>query len=274
MSGVPAALAASWLWGTADFLAGRASRTTPALLVALVGQAAGLVALAAVLAVRADGGPDPAALGPGACAGLCGVVAVLAFYRALAVGTMSVVAPIVATSAAVPVLAGVLGGERPGALQWAGVALAMAGVVLAAREPAADRDGTRAIPLALLAAAMLGLQLVFLGEAAEADALGGVAASRAVSVTLIALAVLATVRTLPLRRAPELASIGLLDTGANVAFAIATTGGLLALVAMLGSLFPVVTIALAYVVLGERLAGLQRGGIVLALAGVLLISAG
>ena len=274
MSGVPAALAASWLWGTADFLAGRASRTTPALLVALVGQAAGLLALAVVLVVRADGAPDPAALAPGACAGLCGVVAVLAFYRALALGTMSVVAPIVATSAAVPVLAGVLEGERPAALQWAGVALAMAGVVLAAREPAADDDGTRAIPLALLAAAMLGLQLVFLGDTAEADALGGVAASRAVSVTLIALAVLATVRTLPLRRAPELASIGLLDTGANVAFAIATTGGLLALVAMLGSLFPVVTIALAYVVLGERLGGVQRAGIVLALGGVLLISAG
>jgi len=274
VSGVPAALAASWLWGTADFLAGRASRTTPALLVAFVGQAAGLAALAAVLALRADGGPDPSALGPGACAGLCGVVAVLAFYRALALGTMSVVAPIVATSAAVPVLAGVLDGERPGGLQWAGVALAMTGVVLAAREPAPTGDGARAIPLALLAAVMLGLQLVFLGDAAQADALGGVAASRAVSVTLIALAVIATVRTLPLGKAPELAGIGLLDTGANVAFALATTGGLLALVAVLGSLFPVVTIALAYVLLGERLAGVQRAGTALALVGVLLISAG
>jgi len=274
MTGIPSALGASALWGCADFLAGQASRRTPALLVALVGQAAGLVALAAVLALRPGGGPDPAAFAPGALAGLVGVVAVLAFYRALATGMMSVVAPIVATSAAVPVLAGVLAGERPRALQWLGVAIAFAGVVLAAREPGSAGNASRAIPLALLAALMLGLQLVFLGHAAEADALSGVAASRTVSVSVLLTAALAGSRRAPLAAAPKLAAIGLLDTGANVAFAVATTGGLLTLVAILGSLFPVVTIALAYVVLGERIARWQRAGIALALGGVVLISGG
>ena len=76
----------------------------------------------------------------------------------------------------------------------------------------------------------------------------------------------------PWRAVPNLAVIGLLDTGANTAFAIATTGGLLSLVAVLGGLFPVVTVALAYFLLHERLAPVQRAGVLLALAGIPLIS--
>jgi drug/metabolite transporter (DMT)-like permease len=277
--GGPGALSASLLWGTADFLAGRATRRHPVLLVALAGQAAGLLALAAILSVR---GIDGAALLPGAITGVVGIVGVTALYSALGLGTMSIVAPIGATSAIVPVIAGIAGGERPGALQWGGVALALAGVVLAAREPSSggSRDARRAIQLALLAALAIGLSLVFLDKAAEHDALSGVFAARAVSAPALGLALIWTRRraATPLPRGPRvlagLAVIGLLDTGANAAFAIATTGGLLSLVAVLGGLFPVVTVALAYVVLGERLAPLQRAGVVLALVGVPLIGAG
>jgi drug/metabolite transporter (DMT)-like permease len=279
VSGVPAALSASLLWGTADFLAGRASRRHPVVLVALVGQAAGLAVLTLILAIR---GLDTGALLPGALSGVVGVVAVTAFYNALGLGTMSIVAPIGATSAIVPVIAGIVDGERPGALQWVGVAIALIGVVLAAREPSSgsSRDARAAIRLALLAALTIGFALVFLGKAAEHDALTGVAAARAVSAPALALALLWTRRgaSSPLPRDPRvlagLAVIGLLDTGANAAFAIATTGGLLSLVAVLGGLFPVVTVALAYVVLGERLARPQRIGVVLALVGVPLIGAG
>jgi drug/metabolite transporter (DMT)-like permease len=303
MNGVPAALSASVLWGTADFLAGRATRRHPVVLVALVGQFAGLVALAVILVFH---GVDSQALLPGAITGAIGIVGVTALYSALGLGTMSIVAPIGATSAIVPVLWGIAGGERPDALQWTGMAVALIGVVLAAREPSSEssKDARAAIRLAVLAAVAIGLSLVFLDKAAEHDSLTGVAAARAVSAPALAAALLwmrargrtarasavvavgahppvVVAETAPVAPAPVdlrllagLAMIGLLDTAANAAFAIATTGGLLSLVAVLGGLFPVVTVALAYIVLGERLARPQRIGVVLALVGIPLISAG
>jgi drug/metabolite transporter (DMT)-like permease len=272
VSGAPAALLASLLWGTADFLAGRASRRHPAVFVAFAGQVAGLIALGIVLAAR---GLDADALAPGAAAGVFGVVGVLTFYRALALGTMSIVAPIVATCAIVPVVAGVaLEGERPGTLQWIGVVAALGGVALASREPGGSADDARrALRLALVAALTIGLSLVFLDGAAEHDSLTGVGASRAVAAPVLAVLVLRAHARAPLRSLPQLGLIGLLDTGANTMFAIATTGGLLSLVAVLGGLFPVVTVALAYFLLHERLLPHQRAGVVLALAGIPLISA-
>jgi drug/metabolite transporter (DMT)-like permease len=262
------------MWGSADFLAGRASRRYATALVALVGQAAGLLVLAAVLAVR---GASGAAVLPGIAAGVVGVVGVLSFYAALAAGPMSIVAPIGATSAIVPLVAGVLEGERPDPLQWLGVAAALAGVVLASTEVGAGggaapraRTGVR---LAVLAALAIGLTLFFLGKAADHDALTGVAVARVVAVPVLGAVVLRRRASAPLGALPKLAVIGLLDTGANTAFAWATTAGLLSLVAVLGGLFPVVTVALAYFVLHERLEPLQRAGVLLALAGIPLISA-
>jgi drug/metabolite transporter (DMT)-like permease len=290
VSGAPAALAASLLWGMADFLAGRASRRHPTVLVALVGQVAGFAALALILAFH---GVAAGALVPGALSGAVGVGAVLAFYGALGRGTMSVVAPIGATGAIVPMAYGVIQGDRPDALQWLGVAAALVGAVLASREPARTEVGVPAGPagpagarhavttadqraavrLAALAAFLIGLTLIGLDKAAEHDALTGVWAARLVAVPALALLALRARATAPVRALPQLSLIGLLDTAANCAFAIATTGGLLSLVAVLGGLFPVVTVALAYLLLHERLEPLQRAGVVLALAGVPLISA-
>jgi len=269
---IGAALLASLMWGIADFLAGRASRLHPAAMVALVGQAMGLVALLAILLVR---GADGDAIVPGIFVGLFGAVAVLAFYRALAVGTMSIVAPIVATSAIVPVLAGVFDGERPGTLQWIGIAAALTGVALASMEPGDGdaADSRKALRLALVAALGIGLSLVFLDRAAEHDALTGVASARAVGVPVLVLVALKAAARVPWGAVPKLAVIGLLDTGANAAFAIATTGGLLSVAAVLGGLFPIVTVALAYLILHERLRPVQRAGVLLALAGIPLISA-
>ena len=236
-----AALIASLLWGTADFLGGQASRRNPAAMVALVGQAFGLVVLALILAFH---GVDSKAIAPGIVTGLLGAVAVLSFYRALAVGTMSIVAPIVATSAIVPVLWGVFDGERPGALQWLGIVAALG----------------------------IGIGLVFLDRAAEHDAFTGVAAARLAAIPILFAIVLQQRARAPLSAWPAFAAIGLLDTGANSAFAIATTSGLLSLVAVLGGLFPVVTVALAYFILHERLRPIQRAGVLLALAGIPLIS--
>jgi drug/metabolite transporter (DMT)-like permease len=129
------------------------------------------------------------------------------------------------------------------------------------------------VRLAVVAALMIGLTLFFFGKAAEHDALAGVAVSRAVAVPVLGLIALRQRATAPLRALPNLVVIGLLDTGANCAFAWATTAGLLSLVAVLGGLFPVMTVTLAYFLLHERLEPLQRAGVLLALAGIPLISA-
>src|SRR5262249_33144785 len=144
-------------------------------------------------------------------------------------------------------------------------------------EPAAgaSKDAKNAIRLALLAALAIGFSLVSLDKAAEHDSLTGVFAARATSTPLLGIALLAARARLPSAKAiAGMGGIGLLHTAANTAFAIATTGGLLSLVSVLGGLFPVVTVALAYIVLHERLARPQRIGVVLALVGVPLISAG
>lgn len=273
-----AALAASLLWGTADFLAGRAGRRVPSAMVAFVGQAAGLMLLALVLLAR---GADSGAIPAGAAAGALGVVGVLTLYQALALGPMSIVAPICATGTIVPMIYGVVAeGDRPDPLQWVGVAAALIGVILASTEasgehlPAGLRERSRrGVKLAVLAAVVIGFTLVCLGKAADHDALTGVTVARAVTVPVLGLVVLRRHASTPLKSLPGLAAIGLLDTGANAAFAFATTGGALTLVAMLGGLFPVVTVGLAYFLLHERLRPLQRAGVILALAGIPLISA-
>jgi drug/metabolite transporter (DMT)-like permease len=246
-------------------------------MVAFVGQAAGLILLALVLLVR---GADAAAIPAGAVAGALGVIGVLSLYQALALGPMSVVAPICATGTIVPMIYGVVEGDRPDALQWLGVAAALIGVVLASTEasgehvPTGLRERSRnGVKLAVLAAVVIGFTLVFLGKAADHDALTGVAVARVVTVPVLGLIVLKQRATAPARSLPSLAAIGVLDTAANTAFAYATTGGVLTLVAMLGGLFPVVTVGLAYFLLHERLQPLQRAGVILALAGIPLISA-
>ncbi|MEV4640563.1 EamA family transporter [Actinoplanes sp. NPDC049548] len=271
MIGVLLALAASGLWGSADFLAGQASRRVPVLTVTLVSQAAGLAAMAVVLAVR--GGVSTGAAWWGVAAGVVGVAAVTCFYQALAVGTMSVVAPVVATSAAVPVLVGLVRGDRPSPLAAIGMGVALAGVLAASRSPGTARpaDHGRSLVLAVAAALLLGLQLVFLDGAGHTDALSGVAASRLASVVLVGMVALLRRPAIEPRWLPQVAVVGLLDTGANLAYALASDRGLLSLIAVLASLYPVLTVALAYTRLGERLSRTQATGVGLTLIGVICI---
>ena len=224
--------------------------------------------------------PSATAAGWAALAGSAGIVALASFYRALAIGTMSVVAPISATAAVVPVLVGLAEGERPSSLQIAGMAIALTGVILASREPieeGGDPPNRAAIGLALVAAAGFGTFFVGLDRASEgADVSWVIVVSRGCSLALLVIAALAVRPKLP-RDAPSLAvlgMIGVLDLGANGLYALATQEGLLSVVAVLGSLYPAVTVVLARIVLAERVARLQEVGVVLALAGVIAISAG
>jgi len=273
-------LSSSLCWGLADFFGGLQSRRRAALAVLLVSQGVALALLIPFAFAIGTEFPSAAAAGWAALAGSAGIIALSAFYRALAIGTMSVVAPISATAAAVPVLVGLAEGERPSSLQIAGMAIALAGVILASREPveadAAPANRT-AIGLALVAAAGFGTFFVGLDRAsADADVPWVIVVSRGCSLALLVVAALAVRPALPRDGGSlaVLAMIGVLDLGANGLYALATQEGLLSVVSVLGSLYPAVTVVLARVVLAERVSRIQGVGVVLALAGVVAISAG
>lgn len=276
------ALASSVAWGVGDFMGGLQSRRHALLAVLVVSQ---LVAFAlVVIAVLAgvDTGHDARATAWAAGGAALGLVALVAFYRALSIGTMSVVAPISATGVAIPVLAGLGSGERPGALQIVGIGLAAGGVVLAAREPAGEdararRSGRAAIGLAIVAAIGFGSFFASVDRAEEtADAAWVLLVQRSVDVGLL-LAACAVVRP-QIPRAPSalraIAAVGLFDLTANLLFIIATGRGLLSVVGVLGSLYPAVTVLLARVVLGERLSRTQGAGVLVTLVGVVALAAG
>jgi drug/metabolite transporter (DMT)-like permease len=232
------------------------------------------------VAVRGEPPPDAGAVALAAAAGASGLVGLASFYRALAVGTMSVVAPISATAAVVPVVVGIVSGERPSFVQGVGVALALGGVALASREETdeaeTDRRVAAGVGLALLSALGFGTFFVFLDRASESDIPWTMLTSRGTSTALLVVAALAL--RPPLRQARGalrvLVLIGILDVSANGLFALASTKGLVSIVSVLSSLYPVVTVAAARVVLHERVMGLQWAGVGLALGGVVLLSAG
>ena len=274
-------LAASSCWGVADFLGGLQSRRLPALTVVLWVEAFGLVIVALMVAVARPPGFEDAGQALAAIAsGLAGVLALTCFYRALAVGTMSVVAPISSTGLVVPVVVGLASGNRPGAAQGVGIVFAALGVVLASREAGEEELQSRAAPgvgLALLAALGFGAYFVGAKVGAEGSVLWTLLVGRAAAVPV--LAALAARQGAPLTppdgpHAVRLAAIGAMDLAATGLYALATTKGLLAVVAVLGALYPVTTVLLARGMLGERLQRSQGAGVIVALTGVALIAAG
>jgi drug/metabolite transporter (DMT)-like permease len=282
VTAVALALAASLSWGISDFVAGLKSRGLSVAAVLVVSQPAGLVLVAVLVAVRGGEPPDAEHALYAALAGVVGILGLGAFYRGLAAGAMSIVAPVSATAAVVPLGVGLGQGERPSLLQGAGVALALVGVILASREAEEEaRRGSRlaaGFGFALLAAVGFGLFFVALdaASAGDADVLWVILLLRAVSSVLVVGAAVALRPRLPRGSAnlAALAVVGCLDMAANALFAAASTRGLVSVVSVLASLYPVVVVALARSVLHERIARAQQAGIILALAGVALISAG
>lgn len=280
MVAIALAFASSVSWGLADFLGGLEARRLAVLTVLLTSQ---FVALACVAVLVVASGADPPAfadVAPAMGGAILGIAALGAFYRALSIGTMSIVAPISATGAAVPVIAGVAGGDRPGPLQVAGIVAAGIGVVLAAREASGGderraADARQSVVLALLAALGFGTFVALLASAADDGVAWALLATRCASVPALVLVALVLRPARPPRDAlPALAAVGVLDVGANALFAVASTEGLLSIVGVLASLYPVATVVLARVLLGERVRRVQEFGIVLALAGVAMMAAG
>jgi drug/metabolite transporter (DMT)-like permease len=227
--------------------------------------------------VSGDGFPGWSATALAAAAGACGCLGIATLYRGMAIGAMGIVAPISAVAAVIPFAVGIASGERPSALQIAGILLALAGVAVASREPREQGGGQAAgIGLALLAALGFGFYFVLADRAADESVPYAVATARGISLLLALAAALIVGASLRPGRAslPVLAAVGLCDVGANMLFSLATTRGYLSIVAVLAALYPVVTVALAAIVLHERVARTQRFGVVGALAGAAMITAG
>jgi drug/metabolite transporter (DMT)-like permease len=266
------ALAASASWGVGDFLGGRASRARSALLVMAVSQPVGLALLGAAALARWEAPPGAAVLWACPAAAL-GTIGLAAFYRGMAKGSISVVAPIAGAAAVIPVVVGVATGDRPTALQAAGFACAIGGVAGASWEGGGRRVATGA-GYALVALLGFGGYFVLLHRAGSQDFLWAALLFRCTSTALVWTAVLCVrPRGSPLRGSlAALALIGVLDTGGNTLFAAASAFGVLSVTSVLASLYPLVTVLLAHAYLHERLHAWQYGGIVVTLAGAALVS--
>lgn len=269
------ALASSLVWGVSDFLGGVFTRRAPLTAVTVVSQAAGLLALLVWLAARGFHA-GASSFGLGLLAGVGGAIGLSAFYKALAVGTMSIVSPVAACGAVVPFSLALARGERPSAWAVGGAVVALAGAVLAsAAEGRASGDRRLGALLAVVAAIAIGLFAYFLGLGGKhGDPFGALLGARVGSLSLLVVGALALRAPLAPRRdlLPAVALVGLLDSSANALFVFAGRDGYLSVVSVLGSLYPVVTLLAAHVVLSERITRVQRGGVVLALVGVCVVA--
>ena len=275
MKAIGLALGASLTWGLADFFGPLKGRTLGALRVLVYVQVGGLTAIALIVAVRGKGPADAGALFA-VPAAISGTLGLWAYYRGISVGAMSIVAPIAGVSAVVPVVFGIATGDRPSSWQWLGIAAALGGVFLAAREPGTGGRLAAGGGLALVAAVGFGGYFPPMHEAGTADFWWASLIFRMTS-TAVILSVVAIRRpslaVAPLQ-VPLLALIGIGDMLGNLLFAAASTSGLVSITSVLASLYPIVTVILARIVLHERVARSQEAGIILTLAGVALISAG
>jgi len=280
VSFVALALCAAAAFGAADFLGGLASQGSSAAAVVLWSKLAALTLLVPLVVLLRQV-PDGAALAWAAGAGVVGIGAITALYAALATGPMSLVAPLSACSALVPAGVALAGGERAGVLTAAGMVAALVGAVLVARpapDPRAPALTRRALGVALTAAGLLGAWQTLVQQAAQLSGGSALAipAVGSLAGVIVLVAVTAGRRPLAVPRQgwPPVIALGVLDAAGLALFAAATDGGPAAPVAVLAALYPVATLALARVVLAERLRRAQLTGVAFALAGIALVSAG
>jgi uncharacterized membrane protein len=285
------ALGAAVVFGSADFLGGLASRRRTALAVALLSQLAGLVALAVALPFLGPATVTPRDIGLGALGGLFGATGVVLLFRSLARGPMSVVAPTAALSASVvPILAGLLLGERPGPAAFVGIVVALAAVLLITHEGPSEHvpvlaDGAvapgrgaalRVAGTALLAGALFGLFFVCLHGTGDDAGLYPLLGARMASVPFLAV-LLATrgggIRSsLAGRGLGTVVISGVLDMAANVLYLLALRHGMLAIVSAVTGLYPASTVLLAQTVLDERMRRTQVTGLAVAAAAAVLVA--
>jgi drug/metabolite transporter (DMT)-like permease len=279
------ALLSAALYGAADFVGGLAARRASTLPIVAVSQGAGFTLLLAILPVLPPASPSSADLAWGASAGLTGGIGVALLYRALAIGTMAIVAPVTAVCAVViPAAAGLILGERLRLLTGLGILLALFAIVLVSQQPPAQepdaspntsRDPRRALWLAFASGVAIGLFFLSLARTGAEAGLWPLLAARATSAALFGVLVILTGSTLRLPRTVTWWAVGggIVDMTANALYLLAAREGPLSVVVTLASLYPASTVILARVTLGERLSRVQYAGVACALLAVLLIVA-
>jgi uncharacterized membrane protein len=293
------ALGASLFWGLGDIVAGLTSRRGSAIAVTAMSQVAGAAGAAGVLLLLGRAWPGWPGLLPALLAGMALSISAATYFRALAIGTMSVVGPIGASGAAVPVVVGMVQGERPSLLQVAGIVIALAGIVLASRESPEAKvpvtpgemlppeevtgrtaptpgDYRRSILLAVVSALTYGLLLLGLARSAQYDPYWPPFITRTVSLLILSLVIVSKRQGLGLSpRAAGVAFVaGLCHVTAVTLFSLSSTLGLLSIAAVLASLSSVVVILLARMLLDERLTRVQQAGVGLTVLGVVAIVGG
>ncbi|MCF8553848.1 MAG: DMT family transporter [Candidatus Nanopelagicales bacterium] len=270
------ALLSSLVWGLSDFLGGTLSKKRKAVAVIGGSQSFGLIFVSLLAIAFQTWTWNQSVWINGAIAGAMGLFGLVCFYTALATGQMGIVAPISSLSAVVPVTIGLVQGEQPSTMQLAGIVVALIGVILASGPELNGKVDPRPVLLALSAAVTFGFCVYFMARGARINPTMTVTAMRAVQVLLVIVLFLAirNLGGLVKRDIPMLATIGASDAGANVLYTFAASLGLLSVVSVLGSLYPIVTVLLAWWIHKERLMRVQYIGIAITFSGVALLALG
>ena len=274
------ALLSSLMWGSSDFLGGKLAKRFPSLAVTGVSQSIGLATGITMLTITSGWlRPDFTMSGylfNGVFAGLAGFVGLVSYYAGLSTGKMGVIAPITSLSAVIPLIYGLIQGEKPSSFQIAGMIVALLGCFLASGPEIKSGVSSKPILLGVLTSIMFGIALIFMARGSKVSALMTMTSMRFLTVGIcVVIALFArSIGGFTIGTIPMLFVIGVADFLANFTLGVATTKGLLSVAMVLGSLFPVVTVLLAYRFLHERLQRVQYIGVISAVLGVALISAG
>lgn len=267
-------LAASLFWGSGDFSGGLASRRASASSVVTAAYAVGFVLLIVLALIWREPFPAPPDLIWGGLAGIVGALGLVAFYSALSIGRMGIIAPVSATlTAGLPVLFGAITEGFPGWLQVGGFLLALVAIVLISR-PEATKGRPKGIGLALVAGCGFGCFFIFISRVGHGEIFWPLATARFTSVLLLLLmAWFRRQQVMPKRTAlPLVLLAGILDAVGNAFFVLAAHSGRLDIASVLSSLYPAATVLLAALILRERMTRIQSLGMLLALVAIPLIS--
>lgn len=274
------ALFSSILWGSADYLAGNLSKRFKAIAVTGASQAIGLITGVVLVVVTGSYiAPNLSWNGyflPAIGAGIAGFLGLVSFYSGLSTGRMGVVSPISTLSAVIPLTFAFISGERPTITQIAGMGIALLGAFCASGPDIVKGLPVKPLLFGLGAALGFGIALAFMAQGSKTSSLMTMTSMRVISVSICILIAL-RFRTVGGFRKSDLAVlaiIGITDFVANLFLGVATTKGLVSVAMVLGGLFPIVTSLLAFKFLHERLHKVQYLGIILAVAGVSVISIG
>ena len=274
------ALFSSILWGSADYLAGNLSKRFKAIAVTGASQAIGLITgVVLVLVTGSYIAPNLSWNGyfvPAIGAGIAGFLGLVSFYSGLSTGRMGVVSPISTLSAVIPLTFAFISGERPTIIQIAGMGIALLGAFCASGPDIVNGLPIKPLLFGLGAALGFGIALTFMAQGSKTSSLMTMTSMRVISVSICILIALRyrTIGGFGKSDIKILVVIGVTDFVANLLLGVATTKGLVSVAMVLGGLFPIVTSLLAFKFLHERLHKAQYLGIILAVAGVSVISIG